>query len=231
MTTAGFQSIEELGRFISNDPTLSFLKREAEKQLQNDPSHDIFHALRVALWTIRLNPKGNVYNAITAALLHDFVNIPKDDPRRAFASELSANEARKLLSQLERYSSEDIDDICDAIRDHSFSRGSIPVSELGMALQDADRLEALGVLGVFRNISCGTLMQAKFFCPEDPWGKSRDLNDKRFSVDHYPIKLFKLEETMNTELGKREATIRTNRMKRMLIELGEEIGSECDFVS
>jgi uncharacterized protein len=95
---------------------------------------------------------------------------------------------------------------------------------LGKALQDADRLEALGVLGAFRNISCGTLMHASFFDPLDPWAQARPLDDKRFSVDHYECKLFKLESMMNTEGGKVEAKRRTERLRRLLIELGEEIG-------
>lgn len=220
--------LDDLGQvlaFINNNAALRSFKKVAEDSLTSDPGHDLFHALRVGLWTLRLNSKLRPENALAAALLHDIVNIPKNDPRRSQASQLSAEVARSLLQKFpDAYSQDDIDDICGAIRDHSFSYGAIPETDLGKALQDADRLEALGVLGAFRNISCGTQMGAVFFHPTDPWAQNRDLNDKQYSVDHYECKLLKLEDLMNTELGKIEARKRTERLTRLLQELGDEIG-------
>ena len=219
------ETLMDLKQFIQQDAELRFLRSEVEHSLLDDPGHDIHHAMRVALWTIRLNPGGSVKNAVSAALLHDIVNIEKNDPRRDQASSLSAERARNLLSSFkEAYSDSDIDDICGAIRDHSFSRGAQPTTDLGKALQDADRLEALGVLGAFRNISCGVRMGASFFDPEDPWATKRPLNDKKFSIDHYKCKLLKLQGMMNTEQGKVEGKRRTETLLGLLTELGEEIG-------
>lgn len=114
--------------------------------------------------------------------------------------------------------------VVDAVRDHSFSRGAIPQSLLGRALQDADRLEALGVLGVFRCIATGVHMNATFFDADDPWAQSRELDDHRFSVDHFFTKLLRLPEGFLTDAGRAEATRRANVMRTMLAELGREIG-------
>lgn len=101
----------------------------------------------------------------------------------------------------------------------------MPETVLGKCLQDADRIEALGVIGVFRNIACGAKMNCKFLDGTAPWGNgTRTLNDKQFSLDHYPLKLLQLERTMNTEAGKAEARKRSATMRRMLEDLGDEIG-------
>src|SRR5262245_15226156 len=72
-----------------------------EQHMQGDAAHDLSHCLRVAEWTIR-NANGEVpmHLCIAAALLHDVVNIPKNHPDRAAASERSADVARDLLSDL-----------------------------------------------------------------------------------------------------------------------------------
>ena len=218
-------TLSSLKDYIVGHIALHHIKQEAEGELLDDPGHDIYHAQRVALWTLRLHPEGRTINSIAAALLHDIVNVPKNDPRRSKASELSAEKARKILSRFpETFSLDDIEEICLAIRDHSFSRGAIPVNDLGKALQDADRLEALGILGAFRNISCGVQMHASFFDPYDPWAVNRPLDDKKFSIDHYEIKLLKLVDKMNTIKGRQEGLKRTERLRRLLVELGDEIG-------
>jgi uncharacterized protein len=114
----------------------------------------VAHAERVALWTLRLAPEVPHRLAVAAALLHDSVNVPKDSPERARASELCAAEAARLLPRL-GFSDQDTATIADAIRTHSYSRGEPPKSELGRALQDADRLETLGALGLCRVLSTG----------------------------------------------------------------------------
>jgi uncharacterized protein len=189
-----------------------------------DPGHDFEHALRVALFTMRLGEGAfEARLGVAAALLHDVVNVPKDHPDRAKASEKSADVADGLLAR-EGYSSGERRLVCEAIRDHSYSRGAVPTSTLGRCLQDADRLEALGVLGVFRTISTGTRLGGRYFHAEDPWAEGRSLDDKAFSVDHFFVKLFKLAATMTTPAGRAVALRRTERMRAMLADLGEELG-------
>lgn len=220
------QDLRTLRDLIAVTPPLPAVLAEAEQRLDDDPGHDVEHALRVALWTVRIcDGAVEPRLAVAAALFHDLVNLPKNHPERAQASERSAALADELLAPL-GYSPEERVLVCDAIRDHSYSRGAVPETLLGRALQDADRLEALGVLGLFRTISTGTRMSARYFDAHDPWAEARELDDLRFSVDHFPSKLFRLPATMCTEAGRREAVRRAERMHRMLLELGEELGHE-----
>ena len=190
----------------------------------NDPAHGPPHLLRVALWTLRLG-EGRIDSreGIAAALLHDFINIPKDDPRRNQASALSAEAARPLLA-VGGFTPEAIDRIAAAIRDHSFSRGATPKGPLGCALQDADRLEALGAIGLMRCVATGQKMGSGFFHPDDPWAERRELNDRAYSVDHLFTKLFSLSDTMCTEPGRREAVRRTRFLHAFITSLGDELG-------
>jgi uncharacterized protein len=215
----------ELFAFIASDYSLKTLLELVRQRLGQDPAHDVEHCLRVALWTLRL-AAGTVdeRRAIAAALLHDIVNVEKSSSERARASELSAAEARRVLSEL-GFESDAIQEIAEAIRDHAFSAGRKPVSALGCALQDADRLEALGALGIFRTISTGARMGAQYFDPADPWADRRELDDRAYTVDHFFVKLFGLAATMTTEAGRHEARRRTELFWQFLGALASELGS------
>jgi len=203
---------------------------EVRAELDDDPGHDLSHCLRVALWTVRL-AGGAVSRreALAAALLHDVVNLPKDSPDRARASELSAGVAREVLPR-HRFDAEAIERVASAVRDHSYSRGATPTDPLGRALQDADRLEALGALGIFRPATCGARMGARYFDPDDPWARRRELDDLRYTVDHFFQKLLGLAATMTTEAGRAEAQRRIDFMRAFLEQLGREIGEAPAFL-
>ena len=136
---------------------------------------------------------------------------------------MSAREARRLLPE-HGFGPASVERIAEAIEDHSYSRGATPRSALGRALQDADRLEALGALGVFRTISCGTRMGARYFDPADPWANARDLDDRRQTVDHFFAKLLLLADTLHTERGRLEAKRRAAFMEAFLDQLADELG-------
>ena len=222
---------EAIWAMIQEDQRLRGLKRDVESRLaassqgvQDDPAHDFAHFIRVALWTVKLG-QGRVdpICAIAAALLHDIVNVPKNHPDRARASELSAEVARELLPK-HGFTPAETEEICEAVRDHSYSRGAVPQRHLAKCLQDADRLEALGSLGIFRVVSTGARMGANYFDPQDPWARRRSLDDRAYSVDHFFAKLLKLPDLMNTQQGKAEAEKRAQSMRAFLQQLGEEIG-------
>jgi uncharacterized protein len=114
--------------------------------------------------------------------------------------------------------------IADAVRDHSFSRGAVPTTDLGRALQDADRLEALGAIGLLRCVSTGVRMGAGWFHPEDPFARQRPLDDARWSLDHFEAKLFRLPETMLTAAGRAEAERRVGILRAFATALAAELG-------
>lgn len=219
------RTIDALLARVACDPPLAALLAEARARDDgSDPTHDVAHALRVALWTIRLGGADvDAREAIAAALLHDAVNPPKDSPERALASEKSAALASGRLPAA-GFAPDAVTRIADAIRDHSFSRGAVPDSALGRALQDADRLEALGAIGLLRCVSTGVRMGGAWFDADDPFAESRPLDDARFSVDHFWAKLLKLPATMRTEAGGAEAERRAAFLRAFLAQLGDELG-------
>ena len=214
---------------IASDPALTALLAESRARdaalSVADPAHDTSHALRVAAWTLRLGGSAvDAREGLAAALLHDAVNPPKDSPERASASERSAGLASERLAAL-GFAPAAIARVADAIRDHSFSRGATPSSALGDALQDADRLEALGAIGLLRCISTGVRMGGAWFDAGDPWAESRPLDDARFSVDHFFTKLLRLPPTLRTAAGRAEAERRAAHLRAFLAQLGSEIGA------
>jgi uncharacterized protein len=215
----------ELLHRIAADPVLSRLFERVQGLSADDPAHDVEHLLRVALLTLKLaGAEIEPRSAVCAALLHDVVNLPKNHPERARASEWSAAKARELLAS-EGLSAEALAEIAEAIEDHSYSSGRRPRSPLGRALQDADRLEALGALGIARTFSTGVRLGARYFDADDPWAQGRELDDKRFSVDHFFTKLLALPQTLCTEAGRAEAERRAEILRGFLRALGDEIGA------
>ncbi len=210
---------------IAADARLAALHARAAEALDDDdPGHDLEHHLRVAGWTLRCaGPEVDRGEAVAAALLHDLVNVPKDSPDRAEASRRSAEAARALLAEA-GFGAEAARRITEAIEDHSYSRGATPRSPLGDALQDADRLEALGALGLFRTMSCGTRMGARYFHAGDPFGADRPLDDRRYSVDHFFTKLLALAPTLRTAPGRAEAARRAAFLEAFLDQLADELG-------
>lgn len=220
---------EELLARIASDPALAALLSEARArdaaQRPADPAHDAAHLLRVASWTLRLG-EGEVdeREAIAAALLHDAVTVPKNSPDRARASELAAAHAAGRLPGL-GFAPAAVARIAGAVRDHSFSRGAVPASALGRALQDADRLEALGALGLLRCVSTGVRMGGAWFHPDDPFARGRELDDAKYSVDHFFTKLLRLAPTLRTEAGRAEAERRAGLLRTFLFALADELGT------
>lgn len=214
---------------IHGDPRLACLWRVINNHCADDLSHDKEHVLRVAAWTCCIlahecsDASSSTFSkAIGAALLHDLVNVPKNHSARTVASSLSADWARDLFDRV-GFTREESADMAVAIRTHSFSRDEKPRSLLGQALQDADRLDALGAIGIFRCIAVAAQIGARFFHPEDPWAMHRPLDDQAFAVDHFFTKLFLLPGKMNTMAGKAEAEIRVSAMRGFLATLKREI--------
>ncbi|MAA77816.1 MAG: hypothetical protein CL916_01040 [Deltaproteobacteria bacterium] len=195
-----------------------------------DLAHDSEHIMRVYRWTVQLAADEDVDPDLAgaAALVHDLVNIPKESKDRSLASEKSAIVGAKILPKA-GYSPQEIEKIIEAVRTCSWSRGEKATAKLGEVLQDADRLDSLGAIGIMRNIACAQAMRTRgnigcFYDPEDPFGKERkDLNDKQYAIDHYPIKLLKLANNMNTETAKQEAQRRHRFMLQFLFALAQEI--------
>ena len=204
---------------------LEKLKNEVRKRIENnDPAHDFEHIMRVYKNAERIAKKESVDPRIvlTAALLHDIVSYKKSDPRSKNSSSESAKEAQKILKRYD-YDIREIKIISDAINDHSFSKGIIPKTLEGKILQDADRLDAIGSIGIARTFAVSGSERRSFYSNHDPFCVRRSPDDSKWTVDHFYRKLLLLEKKMNTKTAKLEARRRIKIMKQFLKQLEREI--------
>lgn len=205
-----------------------------------DPSHDEQHLVRVArdaIWFgVRKSVDGSSFDHIAdldillpAAILHDLVNYPKDHPNRSKASYESAKLAIEKLEDILPFKS-DMHHVCifNAIESHSFSAGVKPTSLEGYALQDADRIEALGYIGLARLFTVGGSLKRQIWHPTDPLAKDRELDELAYTLDHVSVKLGKLHSTMKTEIGKKVAIERTGTMIEFIYRLMLELDPSLD---
>lgn len=192
--------------------------------IQADPAHDYSHIMRVYknAQKIAKHENANQRLVLAAVLLHDLVQFPKSDPRSKTASTKSAKLAQKIL-QKHGFTESEIKIITDAIRDHSFSRGKIPQSIEGKILQDADRLDALGAIGIARTFSVGGSESRPIYNESDPFCRTRKPDDNSWTIDHFYRKLLLLEKKMNTKFAKSLAKKRTKLMIKFLSNLKDEI--------
>jgi uncharacterized protein len=190
-----------------------------------DPAHDISHVKRVVQNTLRLTEteSGNAAVTVPAAWLHDCVSVPKDSPLRKQASTLAAQKAVRFLESLD-YPSGLLTQIFHAIEAHSFSANIATESLEACIVQDADRLDAVGAIGITRCFLTGGSIGTPLYDPSDPFAENRDFDDRRYTLDHFYCKLLRLTETMKTEAGRAEAQKRTDYMKAFLQQLASEIG-------
>jgi len=200
------------------------IKSEVRKIMKNDSAHDFEHLMRVYNNAKKIceKEKANTKLVLTAALLHDLVSYPKSDKRSKKSSINSAKKAKRLLKKYP-YSENEIDIVYDAIINHSYSRNKSPKSVEGKILQDADRLDAIGAIGIARVFAVGGSEKRPFYNVEDPFCQNRKPNDQSYTLDHFYQKLLLLESSMNTESGRKEAGKRTKILKDFLVNLEREI--------
>ena len=200
------------------------IKSESKEIMDNDSAHDFDHVMRVYKNAQKIckKEKANEKLVLCSALLHDIVSYPKSDKRSKLSSIESAQKSKLILKKY-NFSKEEIIIISDAIRDHSFSQNKIPKSIVGKILQDADRLDAIGAIGIARVFATGGSLKRPFYNIDDPFCKTRKPDDKIWTVDHFYQKLLKLESLMNTKSGKMEAQKRTKVIKEFLNQLKKEL--------
>jgi uncharacterized protein len=191
----------------------------------DDPAHDLLHLKRVVSIAKKLceREKGNFSVVIPAAWLHDLVIVPKNDPLRNQASRLSAESAIQYLKSI-HYPAQYFDEIFHAIHGHSFS-ADIEVKTLeAKIVQDADRLDGLGAIGIARCFATAGLLKRPFYSLQDPFCEIRSPDDSTYTLDHFFKKLFRTAETLKTASGREEGLQRVQRMHIYLNDLKMEIG-------
>ncbi|PHM64517.1 phosphohydrolase [Xenorhabdus stockiae] len=193
----------------------------------DDGAHDVAHLYRVWRNAQKICEAecGNLRLVFAAVLLHDCVSVEKNDPNRHLASRMAAEKATLILKDL-GWCEEDIAAVSHAIETHSFSAGLTPETLEAQIVQDADRLDSIGMMGVARCFYTAGRMRSGLYNAYDPLAKQREYDDRAYAVDHFYTKLFKIEAGFQTETGKQMARERTNRMEQFLNEFFDEIQAE-----
>lgn len=189
-----------------------------------DGAHDLSHVRRVVHNALALakTEGADLAVALPAAWLHDCVIVPKDSPLRSQASRMAADTAVTFLHS-QSYPEQHLEAIAHAIAAHSFSAQIPPQTIEAKVVQDADRLDAIGAIGVARAFIVGGQLGRPIYDEADPFCEERVPDDFVATVDHFYTKLFKLAGTMQTAAGRREAQIRTQFMREFLAQLGREL--------
>lgn len=191
-----------------------------------DAAHDHLHVTRVAATAraIAIDEGGDAFVCVASALLHELFNHPKGHPESHLSGEICAEHAAVVLRD-EGCDAARADRIAYAIRVHPFSRGIAPETLDAAILQDADRLDAIGAIGIARCFATCADMKRPFYAPADPFCRAREPDDKLWGTDHFYKKLLRIPERMNTRAGRRLAAERTIAMEQFLAQLAREIGA------
>lgn len=213
---------------MQNDLKEKLIKIAESKINGDDPSHDLNHAFRVLSTAekIAMEEKADLDIIIPAALFHDIINYPKNDPRRMQSADESAETTRNILESIKEYPKEKIDKVVIAIKSCSFSKGLIPDLLEAKILQDADGLEATGVISVMRTFASTGSMKRTFYNVEDPFAKNRQPDDMKYALDLFFTRLLKVKEKMYTESAKKIAERRTAFLEKFLQEFELELKGE-----
>ncbi|WP_205421250.1 HD domain-containing protein [Rhizobium terrae] len=203
--TAAFSPYEEIAETLIPHATDS-----------DDGSHDIAHIARVFKNAMRIHGEEGGDGRVLAAavLLHDCVSVEKNSPLRSQASRLAAEKASGILADL-GWGRTEIEAVAHAITTHSFSANIPPETLEAKIVQDADRLDAIGMVGAARCFYIAGRMSSGLYDPADPLARERPLDDRRFAIDHFEVKLFKLADGFQTAAGRVLAEERHERLKQI----------------
>ncbi len=210
------------------EPLLARLREHLSSEpFPRDAAHDLGHILRVARlahWLAK-EEGSDPEVCVAGALLHDLVYRPKNHPESPQTAQMAADLVLRWCQETVGLETR-AEAIAAAVASHSWSGGGAPASLEAAVVQDADRLEALGAVGVARVFATGASFGARLWHPEDPWADGRDLDDKAWSLDHFGRKLLKLEADMKTAAGRCLAVDRQRTMLAYLEALRSELRSD-----
>ncbi len=182
----------------------------------NDGSHDRTHLRRVwrnAMTIADDEPECDRELLAAAVILHDCVAVEKNAPDRSRASRLAAARACEIVAGL-GWDVARAERLAHAIEAHSFSAGMVPRTIEARILQDADRLDAIGAVGVARCFYVAGRMGSALYSADDPAATRRTLDDQRFALDHFGAKLFQVAGNFQTATGRALAAERSRTVRR-----------------
>jgi len=193
-----------------------------------DGSHDLGHFQRVWRVAREINrQEGDAADELVllaSAYFHDLVSLPKNHPEREKSSRMSADRAVQVLKERwDDFPQEKLEGVRHAIHAHSYSARVDPLTAEAKILQDADRMEAVGAIGLARVWYSAGQMNQTLFHGTDPLAEGRAADDQRYALDHFQLKLLRLPAMMNTATGRRMAEERAEYLREFLNRICLEI--------
>ena len=202
------------------------LVKIAKREINShDRSHDFEHAFRVLNNAVRIAKRegGDLDVIVPSALFHDIVCYQKHHPKSKLSADESAQMAKEILENIEKFPIEKIKDIQITIKQCSFSKGIVPKSLEGKILQDADGLEATGAISIMRTFSSTGQMKRPFYHSDDPFCKNRKPDSSKQALDLFYSRLLVVGDRMHTKYAKKMAQKRTKFLKLFLKQLESEL--------
>lgn len=199
--------------------TAAYVKEKFENEYSG---HDWFHTLRVFRTATRIAEAegADVETVQLAALLHDV-----DDRKLSPETYADKANARSFLSA-NNVDESRIDEICRIIGEISFAENCVPSTLEGKCVQDADRLDAIGAVGIARAFAYGGNHNRLMYHPDIAtnldMSKEEYVKSNSTTVNHFYEKLFKLTDMMNTDTAKSIAKERDAYMKAFIAEFLDE---------
>ncbi|MGP3593052.1 phosphohydrolase [Vagococcus sp. WN89Y] len=191
-----------------------------------DIAHDISHFRRVwkTAQTLMHGEQADELVVLTACYFHDIVSLAKNHPERHLSSVLAAEKTATVLAQdFPTYPVSKIAAVRHAIEAHSYSSGIAPQTLEAKIVQDADRLESLGAIGLARVFAVAGSLGTALFDADDPFAEERELDDRAFALDHFRCKLLKLPASMQTAKGRELANQNADFIVQFMAKLGAEL--------
>lgn len=215
---------------LDKEKIIERTKEYVYSELHNEGSgHDWYHIVRVTnlAKTIASKERADLYICELAALLHDIAD-----------EKLNSSESEALQKVRHWINSVGVDrttaqQVISIISTMSFKGGNQPEMTTleGKVVQDADRLDAIGAIGIARTFayagSKGDLIYDPALKPRETMTKEQYRNGKSTAINHFYEKLLKLKETMNTTYGKQLAEERHRIMERYLQDFFNEWENDC----
>ena len=212
---------------------IKLLEDYVKTELAGDSSgHDWFHVERVRNLAVKIGQKegADLYLVETAALAHDL-----GDPKFTGGDETVAPRLiGKKLTEL-NFSKEDQEHVLYIVQNMSYSKSlssqNVEKTTEFKCVQDADRVDGMGAIGIARVFAYGGHQGRLIYDPEikpkTQLTKEEYRSNQSTSINHFYEKLFKLKEQMNTETGRGIAEERQKFMERYLEHFFKEWKGEA----
>ncbi len=200
--------------------------RKRITQYYKHSHHDKYHVERVYSLALRIaqEEKADTDTVKAAVLLHDIARAQEDEGKINDHASEGAKMAKKILSEV-KFPANKIDNVIHCIETHRFRNDLEPKTLEAQILQDADRLDIIGAIGIARVFTRGGWSNTPI---HDPTIKPKAKYDGKSetSTNHIQEKLLKIRDTINTKTAKRIADERHTYVEQFLERLLREWKAE-----